>query len=566
MFRKRTVAGKIRGTLFLVLLVASLLFSISFYAVSMNIIQSYVLPQFDKVLSTSIQDIYKNTSASKILQVQSGGAGAEGAAMTLETSLSDEAKEHSLDAVYVVALQDDQASVVVASNNSGMKAGDVVDINPAMTEAGEKKQAAISSVYADAYGVHKAVFIPISGSNMLMAVSMDAKFIQDKIAQIFWLCLGITALVFVLGWLISTSMVKRVTRPISTLVEHSKRISQGDLTTELKMKGKDEIAQLAASFQTMTHNLKEMISHALSTSNEVVVGSNDLLQRVESMSGMVQNSSQAAEEAGKGSVSIASSASENARAMEEITQGIMHIASSASEVSEQISEAATEATNGNQLAQNAVEQMERVGATASESLRYIETMNERSVAIGTIVNSIFEITKQINMLSLNASIEAARAGEHGRGFAVVAGEVRKLAEQSKTATEEIADYLGTIREDAERSVSAMNRVTQEIGSGTEVVQKAGSAFQQLNELIQNVNLTIQTVSSSTQQVSAGAEEVSASVEETAQITSRSRESMQQIAATAEMQLSEMDSHSNTVRHLHELAVELQTAMKKFTIN
>lgn len=566
MFRKRTVAGKIRGTLFLVLLVASLLFSISFYAVSMNIIQSYVLPQFDKVLNTSIQDIYKNTSSSKLLQIQSGGAGAEGAAMTVGSYLADQSKEHSLDAAYVIAVQDGKATVVVASINSKFKPGDSIDVEPSMAQASEKKQAVISPVFSDSYGVHKAAFMPIAGSNMLMAVSMDAKFVQDKIAQIFWLCLGITALVFVLGWLISTSMIKRVTQPIIKLVEHSKRISQGDLTAELQIKGKDEIAQLAFSFQTMTHNLKDMISRALTTSNEVVVGSNDLLERVQSMSGMVQNSSHAAEEAGKGSVSIASSASENARAMEEITQGIMHIATSAAEVSEQINEAATEALNGNQLAQNAVNQMQLVGQTASESLRYIETMNERSVAIGTIVTSIFEITKQINMLSLNASIEAARAGEHGRGFAVVAGEVRKLAEQSKTATEEIADYLGTIREDAERSVSAMNRVSQEIGSGTTVVQQAGSAFQQLNELIQNVNLTIQTVSSSTQQVSAGAEEVSASVEETAQITSRSRESMEQIAATAEMQLSEMDSHSSTVRHLHEQAVELQTAMKKFKID
>ena len=83
-------------------------------------------------------------------------------------------------------------------------------------------------------------------------------------------------------------MIKRVTKPIIQLVQHSKQISQGDLTAQLQIKGKDEIAQLAASFQTMTHNLKEMISRALSTSNEVVQGSDDLLRRVESMSGMVK--------------------------------------------------------------------------------------------------------------------------------------------------------------------------------------------------------------------------------------------------------------------------------------
>ncbi|MGP3787025.1 hypothetical protein [Paenibacillus sp. 1A_MP2] len=140
MFRNRTVAGKIRGTLFLVLLVASLLFSISFYAVSMNIMQSYVLPQFDKVLNTSIQDIYKNTSASKILQVQSGGAGSDGAALTVESYLADKAKEHSLDAAYVVAIQDGKATVVIANTSSGMKAGDEIKAEAAMNAAIEKKK------------------------------------------------------------------------------------------------------------------------------------------------------------------------------------------------------------------------------------------------------------------------------------------------------------------------------------------------------------------------------------------------------------------------------------------
>ncbi len=261
----------------------------------------------------------------------------------------------------------------------------------------------------------------------------------------------------------------------------------------------------------------------------------------------------------------ASAAAENAQAMEEIAQGVQHIASSANDVSDQISEATQETVNGNTLAQHAVAQMTQVGQAADESLRYIHSMNERSEAIGSIVSAIFDITKQIQMLSLNASIEAARAGEHGRGFAVVAGEVRKLAEQSKEATQEISDYLITIQEVSQQSVESVTRVSREIHSGTEMVQQASSAFNQLSELMQKINATIQTVSAATQQVSASSEEVSASVEETALIAANAQHMIQEIGLNTEEQLNEMESHSEVVRQLSKQATELQKAVQKFKI-
>lgn len=289
------------------------------------------------------------------------------------------------------------------------------------------------------------------------------------------------------------------------------------------------------------------------------------MRRTETMKTMVTRSNSYLKEVDKGSETIASTSRENAIAMEEITQGISHIANSSGDVSEQVAEATNEAISGNLLAKRAIDQMQLLEQASLDSLEAFRTMNERSQVIGEVVTSISEITKQIQMLSLNASIEAARAGEHGRGFAVVAGEVRKLSELSRIATQQIEEHLLTIQRDTEDSVTTMSRVNQEVRSGKELVQDAGKAFSQLNSLIQNVNQTIQAVSAATEEVSAGTEEISASVEETALITSKSRESMRDISSTSEQQLNEMEGHRATVTRLHEYAVQLQEAIQKFKI-
>ncbi|GJM70386.1 hypothetical protein HMSSN036_26020 [Paenibacillus macerans] len=128
--------------------------------------------------------------------------------------------------------------------------------------------------------------------------------------------------------------------------------------------------------------------------------------------------------------------------------------------------------------------MQLVEEAAGRTLEHIRILNERSESIATVVGTITEITKQINILALNAAIEASRAGENGKGFAVVAEEVRKLAEQSRGAMDEIGEYLLSIREESENSVSAMQRASEQIVSGTGRVKQAGRAFGQLTELIQ----------------------------------------------------------------------------------
>lgn len=560
----RSIGTKLQIMFILIQLFASLLFSISFYAVSMSIINNSVLPQAEQMLETGAKNVYQDLNISLAVQAGQGNESDSSSAIQMEAYLQEKVDALKLESAYIAVMKDNQAQVVARNVKSAYKVKDalvpVEDIKKA--KQGEMN---VTDMYSDSYGIHKTAFFGISGSNLILGVNEDVGFVQEKSQQILWICIGITVATLLLGGIISTLIIRKVVKPIAELVRHSEKIAQGDLSQEANVHGNNEIAQLARSFQSMSHNLKEMISHVLSTSSAVVKGSDELLRQTEVMGVKVQDSTTAAEEVAKGSTSIASAAAENAQAMEEIAQGVQHIASSANEVSDQISLATQETVNGKTLAQNAVTQMSQVGHAADESLQYIHSMNDRSEAIGSIVSAIFDITKQIQMLSLNASIEAARAGEHGRGFAVVAGEVRKLAEQSKEATQEISDYLITIQEVSQQSVDSVTRVSREIHSGTEMVQQASSAFNQLSELMEKINATIQTVSAATEQVSASSEEVSASVEETALIAANAQNMLQEIGFNAEEQLNEMKNHSEVVRQLSKQATELQKAVQKFKI-
>jgi methyl-accepting chemotaxis protein len=562
MFRiKHSISQRFTRLLFIVLLLTSLLLSISFYFISISTFDSYVIPQINKQLETSTQDISKNLNTT---YAQQAGNNSEQAAMNVEFYFEEKRKQHSVETIFLADLKEGKATVITADHGSKLKAKEVIEVQRAMEQA-SKGKSGLSDIYNDRHGVHKTSYIGIPGSTLVVGVSADVGFIQDKIDSILWVSAGITLISMIIGVGAAWFMSRRITKPITQLAAYSNRLAEGDFTQQLTVKGQDEVGQLSESFQTMTLRLKEMIGQVLSTSDTVIADSNDLKVRVDALNEMANRSSQSVEEIGKGSSSIAESALDNSRAMEEINIGIQHIASAAGEVTEQIHEASAKAAGGNELAQHAVDQMLQLEKASEQSLQQFQVMNERSLKIGEVVQGITEITKQIQMLSLNASIEAARAGEHGRGFAVVAGEVRKLSEQSHHATEQIREFLLSLQEDMNRSVAEMNHVNSEVASGVGKVREAGDAFNHLLILIQSFSNSVQSVSAATQEISAGTEEVSASVEETAQITAKSEAIAGTLGENYARQQAELAGHAETVDHLHEQAVKLQEAVQQFKV-
>ncbi|WP_179218768.1 methyl-accepting chemotaxis protein [Saccharibacillus sp. O23] len=559
----RSISRKIIVLSGAIILVASLLLCGSFLVIFNNTLHSRIIPEFSKTLDLSISEIQGGVDPTQASMAAKANAAAS---MKLQTYLNQAASEFRLENVYILDVQGNEATVVLASKDSHLKTGEKMAASSFMQQALKNTQeTVVTPLNASSDGADIDGYLAISGGSLLVAGTLDADFVEQVTQAILWAGIAITLIVIVLGALVAAGVSRQMTKPLGRLVKHARLVAEGDLQANIEVKGKDEIAQLAEAFRQMTANLRSMIGQVLEATDRVKSDSIELSRGIGLLYEIGGQSAASATEIAQSSETVATSAAENAKAMEEISGGIQHIAESASNVNDQIARASEEAVSGNTLAQQAVQQMNRVQEMTVQARSYIETMGTRSDEITEVLGAITSISKQIQMLSLNASIEAARAGEHGKGFAVVADEVRKLSDQSREATGQIEQSLSSLREDSRRSVDAIGTVHHEIMSGAEAVRNAGGAFEELKSLMQQFNHSVQEVSASTEQVSAGSQQVSASVEETARITERVQARAQDVSEGSTRQVQEMEAYARTVGELSRQADELEETVRRFKI-
>jgi methyl-accepting chemotaxis protein len=251
--------------------------------------------------------------------------------------------------------------------------------------------------------------------------------------------------------------------------------------------------------------------------------------------------------------------------MLEMAVGVQRIAQSTVSVTESAKDVAAQTDVGNKQIQEAVVQMNVVRSTVGESHEAIRQLGTRSEEVGHIIAIITGISTQTNLLALNAGIEAARVGEHGKGFAVVAAEVRKLAEQTRIAAEQVAQLIGSMRGDITRAVESMARGANEVEKGVHSVSESGERFDAITKEIANVNIQIQEVAAAAEQMSASCEEVSATVEQLAHIAQDAAKNSQNVAAASEEQLASMEEISSSSAALSSMVQELLEQLAHFKV-
>lgn len=368
------------------------------------------------------------------------------------------------------------------------------------------------------------------------------------------------------GLIVAYILTQMITRPLLKIRNGVKEVAEGNLTNlSVVVKNCDELGDLAKDFNVMNENLSNLVRQAGVNAQQVAAASEQLSASAEQTTEATNHIVSLIQEAAAGSDFQVKGAEDGAKAVEEMAIGIQRIAEAAASASDSTVEVSKQTGEGNEVVQDAVNQMETIRQAVNDSERVIKDLGVHSKEIGNIIEVITGIADQTNLLALNAAIESARAGEHGRGFAVVADEVRKLAEQSRNSAQQISLLIEEIQNKTSHAVEQMEKGSIEVGKGTIVVQKAGDMFSIISRSVIGVGSQIEEVSAISEQIAAGSEEVTATIEELARIAKESSETFKGIAASSEETLATIEEISFSTTSLSEMSQELQNEINKFKI-
>lgn len=320
------------------------------------------------------------------------------------------------------------------------------------------------------------------------------------------------------GVIVSRRVISGILLSIRTMQAVAHDASTGDLSHAVPVQTRDEIGDMAKSFNQMIGSLRDIAGRINSTTS--------------TLAGSAEELSATSDDMNRGSQQLSSQTEQVVAAMTEVSQTIMDMAKNASHAAEAAKGSSETAQGGNEIVEMAAQGMAKITETVKTAAATIEELGKSSTQIGEIIAVINGIADQTNLLALNAAIEAARAGEQGRGFAVVADEVRKLAERTSKATRDIAERVTLIQMAAGESVDIMRRGSGEVDKGVGLMKAAGEALGSIMKASDKSLDMVQRIAAATEQQSAAAEEVSQNMEHIADITRHSSASTGQIKQSA----------------------------------
>lgn len=388
---------------------------------------------------------------------------------------------------------------------------------------------------------------------------------SDEASPIFmktWLIIGIALL---LGALSVIFMLRSLLRPLRAVIRLSEKMSQGDMRERAVVTSRDEIGKLGMSFNAMGDALRGLLTELAETSHQLASSSQQLTANAEQTAKATEQIADSVQAMSAGMDKQLQSVTESSDTVHEMSEGFNHIAASAESVFSAVREASDKSAEGGDAVRTASEQMTEIHNSVDQLAKVIHELNRRSKEIGSMIGLISGIAKQTNMLALNAAIEASRAGEQGRGFAVVAQEVRKLAEQSGLAANQVGDLIHSIQLETELAEKSMEKTLNEVLEGRNVVGIAGELFEQIESSIRNTALQVEEVSAAARQLSAGTVGMVQSMELITEIAGSSAAGASNVSSAAQEQLASMEEVTSSAASLSHLAEELQLLTDKFKV-
>ncbi|MEM1167469.1 MAG: methyl-accepting chemotaxis protein [Planctomycetota bacterium] len=335
--------------------------------------------------------------------------------------------------------------------------------------------------------------------SLITDVGQNIENIADARSEVTLILLAVIGLCFVIGVATAYLLSTAITKPINAVVARLREIANGDgdLTVRLRERGTDEFSELGKSFNTFVKKIAEVVDSV----KEIGEGVASQSEVVAQTSGEIATRLGEQEEQAT-NVSVA---------MEQMNQTVTDIARNSADAAQSGETNRTAVEEGVGAVTSTVNEVEAIAMEVRNSAASVTELGRKSEQIGEIIAVINDIADQTNLLALNAAIEAARAGEHGRGFAVVADEVRKLAERTTTATEQVTASIQEIQGGTSTAVDTINASTARAEKGVELASAAGQTFESIRSSNDGLQTMVAGIAAATEQQSATSVHIAESI-------------------------------------------------------
>ena len=409
--------------------------------------------------------------------------------------------------------------------------------------------------------------VPVANTKWVLIAMIDTNDMMGALskAQNFSLFLMIFGLIVMTGitmWVIA-GVVSSI-RGVSQGLEEISR-GRGDLTKRLIVEGKDELTEVSDRFnkfigyiQRLLLQIQDVINRLARMAGQISGATGMSNESIQNIFGNTQRITKATKES---AVTLESTAA----AIEEISANSQLIAKRSNRAYEESVQNRLKATQGMEAVREASTTIKEIERAVGDSSRVLEELKAQSRKIGKIVLTITAISRQTNLLALNAAIEAARAGEQGKGFVVVAANVKKLAEQSAKAAEEIGALIGEIQHKTNKAVEEMNLGKEKVQEGVTIINQAGGYLDEIGMASESVNVQVQDISKSSVEQSKNIEDISLSIENLSVTTKTTTREVDEVLESLKSQRDSIQNMAKITKHLSMVSEELNRMLAHFVL-